>query len=84
MDKLREAEPTGEGKLSFDLSTAALETGLDIEKSVTALNNLAKAGVVQDYKLIEEMGEGEERRTIAELVADAQQIKSYLKTISYI
>ena len=74
--------------LSFDLSTAALETGLDIEKVVTALNNLAKAGVIHDYKLIEEAREseegGEERRTVAELSADPQQIRSYLKTISYI
>ncbi len=72
--------------LSFDLSTAALETGLDIEKVVTALNNLAKAGVLHDYRLIEEVREGdtEEKRTVAELRADPQQIKSYLKTISYI
>ncbi|WP_457601319.1 Crp/Fnr family transcriptional regulator [Hydrogenivirga sp.] len=91
IDKVREggAEGFGEGsKITFDLSTAALETGLDIEKVVTALNNLAKAGVLQDYKLIEEVregeGEGEEKRTVAELSADPQQIKSYLKTISYI
>ncbi len=88
VDKLRDTEPMGEGKLTFDLSTAALETGLDIEKVVTALNNLAKAGVIHDYKLIEEIkdgeGEGEEKRTVAELTADPQQIKSYLKTISYI
>jgi len=73
-------------KLSFDLSTAALETGLDIEKVVTALNNLAKAGVIQDYRLIEEIREGEqeEKRTVAELNADPSQIRSYLKTISYI
>ena len=89
VDKLREK---GEGfvdghKISFDLSTAALETGLDIEKVVTALNNLAKAGVLHDYKLIEEVKEGEsgeEKRTVAELSADPQQIRSYLKTISYI
>ena len=88
IDKLRDADPMGGGKLTFDLSTAALETGLDIEKVVTALNNLAKAGVIHDYKLIEEVregeGEGEEKRTVAELTADPQQIKSYLKTISYI
>ncbi len=88
IDKLRDADPMGGEKLTFDLSTAALETGLDIEKVVTALNNLAKAGVIHDYKLIEEVregeGEGEEKRTVAELTADPQQIKSYLKTISYI
>ncbi len=88
IDKLRDVDPMGGGKLTFDLSTAALETGLDIEKVVTALNNLAKAGVIHDYKLIEEVregeGEGEEKRTVAELTADPQQIKSYLKTISYI
>ena len=91
IDKLRDSSSQGFGdsaKISFDLSTAALETGLDIEKVVTALNNLAKAGVLQDYKLIEEVREseteGEEKRTVAELNADPQQIKSYLKTISYI
>ncbi len=88
IDKLRDADPAGGGKLTFDLSTAALETGLDIEKVVTALNNLAKAGVIHDYRLIEEVregeGEGEDKRTVAELTADPQQIKSYLKTISYI
>ncbi|RLJ70921.1 CRP-like cAMP-binding protein [Hydrogenivirga caldilitoris] len=92
IDKIREGnvqESFGENaKISFDLSTAALETGLDIEKVITALNNLAKAGVLQDYKLIEEVreggGEGEEKRTVTELIADPQQIKSYLKTISYI
>ena len=93
IDKMREGgagafetEFTDTPKLSFDLSTAALETGLDIEKVVTALNNLAKAGVIQDYKLIEEVKEGEqeEKRTVAELSADPSQIRSYLKTISYI
>ncbi len=97
IDKIREGaveETYGEApKVTFDLSTAALETGLDIEKVVTALNNLAKAGVIQDYRLIEEVrestpedgdSEGEEKRTVAELKADEQQIKSYLKTISYI
>ncbi len=93
IDKMREGgagafetEFTDTPKLSFDLSTAALETGLDIEKVVTALNNLAKAGVIQDYKLIEEVREGEqeEKRTVAELSADPSQIRSYLKTISYI
>lgn len=97
IDKIRDGaveESYGEPpKVTFDLSTAALETGLDIDKVVTALNNLAKAGVIQDYKLIEEVKEGSpeegeaeggEKRTVAELKADAQQIKSYLKTISYI
>ena len=93
IDKMREGgagtfetEFTDTPKLSFDLSTAALETGLDIEKVVTALNNLAKAGVIQDYRLIEEVREGEqeEKRTVAELSADPSQIRSYLKTISYI
>lgn len=86
VDKLRETEVMGNEKLTFDLSTAALETGLDIEKVVTALNNLAKAGVIHDYKLIEEVKEGEDekRRTVAELSVDPQQMKSYLKTISYI
>jgi len=93
IDKMREGgagafetEYADVPKLSFDLSTAALETGLDIEKVVTALNNLAKAGVIQDYRLIEEVREGEqeEKRTVAELSADPSQIRSYLKTISYI
>lgn len=86
VDKLRASGDLVGEKLSFDLSTVALETGLDIEKVVTALNNLAKAGVIHDYKLIEELreGEGENKRTVAELSADPDQIKSYLKTISYI
>ncbi len=91
IDKMRESpafetEYAEQPKLSFDLSTAALETGLDIEKVITALNNLAKAGVIQDYRLIEEVREGEqeEKRTVAELSGDPSQIKSYLKTISYI
>ena len=90
IDKVRDSNNQfGEGaKISFDLSTAALETGLDIEKVITALNNLAKAGVLHDYRLIEEVreteGEGEEKRTVAELTADPQHMKSYLKTISYI
>ncbi len=93
IDKMREGtapavevDYTDSPKLSFDLSTAALETGLDIEKVVTALNNLAKAGVLQDYRLIEEVREGEqeEKRTVAELSADPDQIRSYLKTIYYI
>ena len=98
IDKLRESPDPGYGELptiTFDLSTAALETGLDIEKVITALNNLAKAGVIQDYRLIEEVKEGgiepgeemdsaEDKRTVAELKADSNQIRSYLKTISYI
>jgi CRP-like cAMP-binding protein len=98
IDKMREGaieDAYGEPpKITFDLSAAALETGLDIEKVVTALNNLAKAGVIHDYRLIEEVregttgsegeAEGEEKRTVAELKADDQQIRSYLKTISYI
>jgi len=86
IEKMRASESPEEQVLSFDLSTAALETGLDIEKVVTALNNLAKAGVIHDYRLVEETKEGdeEERRTVAELRADPQQIRSYLKTISYI
>ncbi len=90
IDKIKEGnykEGYGEfPRITFDLSAAALETGLDIEKVVTALSNLAKAGVIQDYRLIEEVkeGDGEEKRTAAELTADPQQVKSYMKTISYI
>lgn len=89
LEKLREVpEFQEEGLISFDLSTAALETGLDLEKVVTALNNLAKAGVIEDYRLVSEIVEGdqeeEENRTVAQLRADPHQLRSYLKTISYV
>lgn len=87
VEKLRERGFGEEEKLTLDLSTVALETGLDIEKVVMALNSLAKAGVIHDYRLIEETREGEEGeqdRTVIELAGDPGQIRSYLRTISYV
>ncbi len=71
--------------LSLDLSNMAFETGLDIEKVLTALGNLSKAGVIKDYKLVEEVKEDEDQgKKRVELKVDPSQLKSYLRTISYV
>ncbi len=85
IEKVREKSLySDEEELSLNVNNASFEIGIDPEKTLTALNNFSKVGLISDLVFVEEKeGYGEDKKSvIAKFKVQPSKIKSYLRTVA--
>ena len=72
-----------EDEISLDVSAVSFETGIDQEKIIIAINNFARAGVIENLEIEERLQEESGiKKYIAKFKVVSSRLKAYIKTIS--
>ncbi len=70
-------------EISLDVSAVSFETGIDQEKIIMAINNFARAGVIENLEIKEKLHEESGvKKYFAKFKVVPSRLRTYIKTIS--